>query len=150
MSKTSMKIRHQLLSVATRRGVAVHDLTPALTEFVANSAIDEGLLTVTSRHTTTALVVNENEERLLEDLEVFLNTLVPPGAAYRHNDIHLRQCPPNEPENAHSHIMAMLLGGSESIPVASGKLSLGTWQSVLLVELDGPRQREVALQLLGQ
>jgi len=66
-----------------------------------------------------------------------------------HNDIHLRDCPPHEPENAHSHLIAMLLGSSEVIPILDGELDLGRWQSVMLVELDGPRQRTVSVRLFG-
>ena len=67
-----------------------------------------------------------------------------------HNDIELRDCPEDEPENAHSHLAAMLLGSSESIPVVDGELQLGNWQSVLFIELDGPRERSITLQLWGE
>jgi secondary thiamine-phosphate synthase enzyme len=105
---------------------------------------------VASRHTTTALAINENEDRLLTDVKNFLQRLIPPGDHYLHNDIALRDCPPDEPENAHSHLAAMLLGSSEVIHLHHGKLVLGQWQSVMLYELDGPRQRKVAVQVCGK
>jgi secondary thiamine-phosphate synthase enzyme len=117
---------------------------------VSRSGIVDGFVTVTSRHTTTALTINENEERLLADIKNFLLRLIPPGDSYLHNDIALRDCPPDEPENAHSHLAAMLLGSSEVIHLHQGELVLGQWQSVMLCELDGPRERKVAIQIYGQ
>jgi thiamine phosphate synthase YjbQ (UPF0047 family) len=67
-----------------------------------------------------------------------------------HNDLHLRpDIPPDEPRNAHSHLIALLLGNHLSLPVVAGRLGLGRYQAVLLVELDGPRQRDVLVQLRG-
>ena len=139
----------RILTIATASGIALHDITPQIRDLVAESGIGSGFLTLTSRHTTTAITINENEERLLEDVRRFFTELAPPGEAYLHNDIHLRDCPPEEPENAHSHLMAMMLGSTESIPVVDGELVLGTWQSVLFFELDGPRRRTLNLQILG-
>ena len=100
------------------------------------------------QHTTTALVVNENEERLLADIEAFFLQLAPADRPYRHNDLHLRPgIPPDEPRNAHSHLIALMLGNHLSLPVVAGRLGLGRYQSVLLVELDGPRTRQVLVQL---
>ena len=65
-------------------------------------------------------------------------------------DIALRDCPPDEPENAHSHLAAMLLGSSEVIALADGVLQLGQYQSVMLYELDGPRKRIVNVQVYGE
>ena len=102
------------------------------------------------QHTTTALVVNENEERLLADIEAFFLQLAPADRPYRHNDLHLRPgIPPDEPRNAHSHLIALMLGNHLSLPVVAGRLGLGRYQAVLLVELDGPRTRRVLVQLHG-
>lgn len=109
-----------------------------------------GTITVSSAHTTTAITVNEYEQRLLDDIKKHFLKLAPEGLPYRHNDIHLRDCPENEPENAHSHLIAMMLGSSETIPVSDGQIQLGQYQSVMLVELDGPRQRTVNIHLVGQ
>ena len=103
-----------------------------------------------SRHTTTALAVNEYEERLLEDIKTYLRKLAPESEPYLHNDLHLRDVPEDEPINAHSHLMAITLNNSEVIPIVDGKLALGTYQSVMLLELDGPRQRQVFLQISGE
>ena len=145
-----MLIKYYPLRLTTGEGVALHDVTPQVRSCLNDSGIQNGFVTVTSRHTTTALTINENEERLLEDVKTFFMRLIPPQANYLHNDIHLRDCPPDEPENAHSHLAAMLLGSSEVIPVSNGALVLGQYQSILLVELDGSRVRTLTVQVCGE
>ncbi len=148
-----MVIEHEFLSIATTADLDICDLTPIVHEkvqqFLDQHGCQQGQVTLLARHTTTGLIINENEVRLWQDLKVWLKTLAPPTGHYRHNDLHLREVPPDEPINAHSHLMAIALGTQVTIPIVDGALTLGTWQSILLVELDGPRQRSVSLQLLG-
>jgi len=139
---------HHTLTLSTGPGIAL-DITPRIRTLIADSGIGTGFAILTSRHTTTAITINEHEERLLEDVQRFFTRLVPADDGYRHNDIALRDCPPDEPENACSHLIAMLLGSSEVIPILDKELDLGRWQSVMLVELDGPRQRTVSVRLFG-
>ena len=138
------------IELNTGSGIALHDLTADIEKAVWASGMQNGFVTVTSQHTTTAITINENEERLLDDVKAFLTRLVPPTDSYLHNDIALRDCPEDEPENAHSHLAAMLLGSSEVIALAQGRLLLGQYQSVMLCELDGPRERRVSVQVCGQ
>lgn len=145
-----MKIHSSLIEVASGDGIALHDLMPGLREAVRASGIQDGFVTVTSQHTTTAIGINEYEPRLLEDVKAFLSRLIPRAGRYMHNDIALHDCPPDEPENAHSHLAAMLLGSSEVIALAGGELVLGRYQSVMLYELDGPRDRRVRVQVYGE
>jgi secondary thiamine-phosphate synthase enzyme len=145
-----MLTKHYQLQLRTGDGIALHDVTPQIGSYLVESGTQNGFVTITSRHTTTALTINENEERLLEDVKTFFTQLIPPQAKYLHNDIHLRDCPPDEPENAHSHLAAMLLGSSEVVPVSEGRLVLGQYQSIMLVELDGPRERNVSVQICGE
>ena len=147
---TPLKIISSHIELTTGEGIALHDLMPGIKNTVAKSGIKNGFVTVTSQHTTTAIAINENEERLVEDVKTFLNRLIPPADKYLHNDIAARDCPPDEPENAHSHLAAMLLGSSEVIAVAEGELLLGQYQSVMLYELDGPRARKVNVQVYGE
>lgn len=144
-----MKMIHKHLEFDTGPGINLIDITSQLREIVATGDISNGMLSVTSRHTTTAITINENESRLLDDVRMFFADLVPTAKKYLHNDIHLRDCPQDEPENAHAHIIAMLFGSSEVISVVNGELDLGKWQSVMLIELDGPRKRTVSIQLMG-
>lgn len=145
-----MAIINKLIEIETNQGINIHNITPHIKDLIASTSIKNGQVLVFSRHTTTALAINENEERLLEDIKVFLEKLAPESEPYLHNDLHLRDVPPDEPINAHSHLMAMMLSTSEVIPIVEGKLALGTYQSVLFFELDGPRKRTVSCQISGE
>jgi secondary thiamine-phosphate synthase enzyme len=145
-----MPIINQIIEVETDKGIGIYNITPQIDEILKTTRINNGQVVVFSRHTTTALAINEYEERLLEDTKVHLRTLAPESGKYLHNDLHLRDVPPDEPINAHSHLMAMMLSTSEVIPVVDGQLALGTWQSVLLFDLDGPRKRTVLIQISGE
>ncbi|MEM8714557.1 MAG: secondary thiamine-phosphate synthase enzyme YjbQ [Cyanobacteria bacterium P01_G01_bin.4] len=146
-----MPITHHIVTIETGADLQLYNLTPHIEKLVAESSISNGHVLVFSRHTTTALAVNEYEERLLEDIKTYLNKLAPKDDRYLHNDLHLRpNIPDDEPENAHSHLMAITLSNSEMIPIVDGQLALGTYQSVLLFELDGPRRRTVSVQICGE
>lgn len=145
-----MKINSSFIELDTGQGISLHDITPEIKRAVVTSGIKTGFVTVTSQHTTTAIAINENEERLFMDVKSFLTRLIPPNAKYLHNDIALRDCPEDEPENAHSHLAAMLLGSSEVIALTEGELVLGQYQSVMLYEMDGPRKRRVSVQVYGE
>ncbi|GMH35934.1 hypothetical protein BSKO_03802 [Bryopsis sp. KO-2023] len=156
----NMGMVYRNISVETEPGVALYDITPQIEAVMEDCKVGQGFVNVISRHTTTGITINEFETRLVDDVRMFLRKLAPPGDAYLHNDLHLREAPENwpggweawadqEPENAHSHLCSMMLGNSESIPVLDGKLSIGQWQSVILVELDGPRKRSVGIQVVG-
>ncbi|MFC4246424.1 secondary thiamine-phosphate synthase enzyme YjbQ [Natribaculum luteum] len=112
--------------------------TVDVTDRVANAvpeAVDRGVCTAFVEHTTAALVVQENEPRLRGDVETFLSDLVP-NEGHAHDELD---------GNADSHLRATLLGPSVTVPVEDGSLAVGTWQSILLVECDGPRTRRVSV-----
>ncbi|MFN5697910.1 MAG: secondary thiamine-phosphate synthase enzyme YjbQ [Cyanobacteriota bacterium] len=136
------------LTLQTTGSFRCHDITAELQQLVNGAGLENGQLVAAGLHTTTALVVNEAEERLIDDMEAFFLELAAPQRAWRHNDLHLRPgVPPEEPRNAHSHLIALMLGSHLTLPVVEGHLGLGEYQSVLLVELDGPRLRQVLVQL---
>ncbi len=145
-----MAIVNHILNLETDCNIGIYNLSSQIETFVTANAILNGQVLICSRHTTTALSINEYEERLLEDIKAFLQKLAPAHQRYLHNDLHLRDVPEDEPENAHAHLMAITLSSSEVVPVVEGKLALGTYQSVLLFELDGPRHRTVFLQISGE
>ena len=145
-----MPIINQFIELETETGINIHNLTPKIEAIIANTKIKNGQVIVFSRHTTTALAINEYEVRLLEDLKNHFHKLAPPTDQYLHNELHLRDVPPDEPINAHSHLIAMMLNNSETIPLIDGQLALGKWQSVLFFELDGPRRRNVLIQISGE
>jgi len=117
--------------------VQLIDITPQVEALCSH--IQEGVCVVFTRHTTSAIVVNENEEGLKRDFISTLHTLIPKDRGYAHDRID---------DNAHSHLKAMILPTSVSIPVHDGKLMLGTWQRVFFVELDGPRSRRVLVSII--
>lgn len=145
-----MPIFNKIIELKTESGINIHNITPQIEAVIAETSIKNGQVIVFSRHTTTALAINEYEVRLLEDLKTYFAQLAPPTAKYLHNDLHLRDVPPDEPENAHSHLIAMTLNNSETIPLIDGRLALGKWQSVLFFELDGSRRREILIQISGE
>ena len=113
--------------------------------WVRASCVRDGVLTVTSPHTTARITRNEREPELQRDMVRFLDQLAPAGGDYGHN-----VAPVDDRLNAHAHLLGLFMPASETIPVTDGELVLGEWQALFLVELDGPRaQREVHLQLLG-
>jgi secondary thiamine-phosphate synthase enzyme len=142
---------HTLLAVETPGPTAFVDVTDQLTAMAAATGLRTGLLNVQTRHTTTAVVINEHEPLLLSDLEALLARLAPQAAAYRHDDpVRLMNLPPGERNNGHAHCRALLLPSSVCINVDGGRLQLGRWQRVFLVELDGPRTRQLSCLALGE
>ena len=144
-----MKQYHHIENIKTSEPISIIKLDDDINSAIAHSGLSDGFVIVSSRHTTTAITINEYEPRLLHDLKNWLVKLVPQSDKYLHNDIAARDCPADEPENAHSHLMAMLLGSSETIPIANRKMQLGEYQSVMLLDLDGPRERTVNIQVIG-
>jgi secondary thiamine-phosphate synthase enzyme len=147
-SRHSVHLSEAMLEVVTRQPIEFIDLTGLINSHLKAHGIEHGQVTVFSRHTTAAIKINEAEELLLEDFKQFLRRLCPPERDYHHNDMARRKPPiaPDERPNGHSHCMHLLLSTSETIPISGSRLALGTWQRVFLVELDGPRRREVVLR----
>lgn len=125
------------LRVRSRARVDLVDITGTVEATLPAQA--EGALALFTPHTTAALLVNEGEPGLLQDLVAWLERVAPREAAYAHNRVD---------RNADAHLRAVLLGPSLLVPVAGGRLHLGTWQRLFLAELDGPRSREVLVRLL--
>jgi secondary thiamine-phosphate synthase enzyme len=125
------------------------DITDQVAEVVRRSGIRNGMVHICSLHTTAAIRINENEPLLLADFRQLLERLVPRGN-YEHDDLTRRQgVPPSEPLNGHSHCQHLLLAASESVPLVDGRIHLGPWQRVFLIELDSPRPRRVTVQVMG-
>ena len=143
--------RHTRLSITTERPTQFIDLTDQIEEFVAASGIQDGLVNVQSLHTTAAIVLNEHEPLLLSDFSTLLARTAPRAYFYRHDDFDVRtvNMTPDERANGHAHCRALFLGASASLNLAAGRLQRGCWQRVFLVELDGPRTREVSVLILG-
>lgn len=136
-----MALKRDFVGLNTSQRVEIHDITHDVNDILKNSGIKDGLLNVYSRHSTSGVVINENESGLVKDFQLTLQKLVPEGAGYQHDRID---------NNADSHIRGFLLGGNQTIPVENGKMMLGTWQSIFFVELDGPRQRKLTVTVMGE
>lgn len=138
------------IDVQTSASFAFVDLTSQVAERVLASGVRTGVAHVHTCHTTTGLVLNENEPLLLSDLQRLLERLSPEALGYAHDDIARRGCPPEEPKNGAAHCRALLLPSSQCLPIRHGRLALGRWQSLFLVELDGPRRRMLRLTVTGR
>lgn len=138
------------IDVQTSESIAFVDLTSEVAARVLASGVRTGVAHVHTCHTTTGLVLNENEPLLLSDLRRLLERLSPGALGYAHDDIARRGCPPEEPKNGAAHCRALLLPSSQCLPIRHGRLALGRWQSLFLVELDGPRRRMLRVTLTGR
>lgn len=142
---TVAKATHQLLTVRTTTQLELINLNERVQNLVKAAGIEQGLVLVSSLHTTLGLMVNEWQEALLEDIRTMLGEVIPANREYRHNDPQFSDC---DRKNAHSHLQATLLGHSLTFGVIGGKLNLGRFQAIIAAELDGPRERQVTVQIL--
>lgn len=129
--------------VSTRGHTDIVDVTGPLQQAVADSGIREGILVAFVAGSTASLSHVEYEPGLLEDIPEALDRIAPPGDYHHHATW--------DDGNGHSHVRATLMGPSVSIPVRGGRLPLGTWQQVILLDFDNkPRRRRVLVQLMGE
>ncbi|MFC4543635.1 secondary thiamine-phosphate synthase enzyme YjbQ [Halosolutus amylolyticus] len=129
---------HATFSVETDARLTTVDVTDRIAAAVPDD-LETGTCTAFVQHTTAGLVVQEDEPRLRGDIESFLRDLVP-DEGHAHDELD---------DNADSHLRAAVVGPDVTIPVENGRLALGTWQSVLFVECDGPRTRTVSVTTIG-
>ena len=141
-----MKAFNASFTLASEEGTEVSDITKLVRDIVQNSPVTTGIALINTLHTTCALFVNEFQAALIEDLKGLVERLVPERGGYRHNDPRYSDC---ERGNAHSHLRAALLGRSIAVGVNNGELTLGRFQSIIFAEFDGPRKREIHVQLIG-
>jgi secondary thiamine-phosphate synthase enzyme len=143
--------KHTTIRIATDRATTFIDLTQNVEAFVAEAGIDTGLVNIQTLHTTTAILVNEHEPLLLADFGALLEKAAPANGSYQHDDPDIRTVNvlPGERPNGHAHCRALFLSTSACLNIVASRLRLGRWQRVFLVELDGPRIREVSILLVG-
>lgn len=140
-----MPIHLNTLTLATTAPIALIDITQEVRAACAETGVRDGLLTLMSRHTTACLNINESEAQLQKDMLTFLKRFVPRDGDYLHNI-----APVDDRDNAHAHLLGLMMTASVSIPIIDGELALGTWQSIFFVELDGPREaRGLLLQVMS-
>src|SRR3972149_6262746 len=126
--------------IKTRKSQEVVDITRQVADVVARARADEGICPVFVRHATAAIIINENADPgFRADVVTALDKLFPQGI-WEHDKVD---------DNGAAHLKAAILGPSETVPVSAGRLLLGTWQGIALVECDGPREREVLVDIRG-
>lgn len=127
-------------SISTSQHHEMVDITSKVNEVVKKSGVEKGLCNVFARHATAAIIINENyDPNICTDVLKALEKVLPDNAGYLHDHVD---------GNAGAHVKAATLGPSETIPIVDGKLHLGTWQAVMLVELDGPKKRIIHLSVI--
>jgi len=142
-----MKVFTSSFTLNTVEGTEVSDITKLVRDAVQQFPLSSGIALINTLHTTCALFINEYQAALIDDLKKMLERLVPERRGYRHDDPRYSDC---ERGNAHSHLRAALLGRSVAVGINEGELTLGRFQSVIFAELDGPRRREVTVQVIGE
>jgi secondary thiamine-phosphate synthase enzyme len=139
-----VRVRRFEYRIKTKGEGDVRDVTPLVEESVAKAEVREGLVNVFVTGSTAAVSTMEYEPGLIEDLSAALERIAPRGAEYKH---HLRW----GDDNGHSHVRATIVGPGLTIPVAEGRPLLGTWQQVVLIELDTrPRERSLVVTVMGE
>lgn len=129
-----------MIEISTSRKTEVIDITRRVEEEVRVSGVKDGIALIYATHATAAIVINEFEPRMEQDMVDAVSDMFT-NRRWRHDEID---------DNAKSHLRSMLLGPGEVVPVENGRLVLGTWQSIILVELDGPRsRRRVLVKVVG-
>jgi len=156
VSHATMKTFTYYLKVPSSSSPEFIDITDEVNGFLKDSGISGGMLLVFSRHTTSAIVIQENEPLLIEDFKALLENTASKDASYKHNDFDVRTVHMHENEcpNGHSHCQHLVLGSSEMVPVIDGEMPLGEWQRIFMVELDGMKgemvgSRDVIVQIMG-
>jgi secondary thiamine-phosphate synthase enzyme len=149
-NRTIPAVYREQLSYRTAGGGEFLDIVDDVATVVRKAGIQEGLVHVYSHHTTAAIRVNENEPLLLGDFKRLLARIAPTGG-YDHDDLERRvDAPSDEPLNGHAHCRHLLLSTSETIPIVNGKMALGRWQRIFLIELCSARPRQVTVQVIGE
>jgi secondary thiamine-phosphate synthase enzyme len=151
VSASMFAVYAETLTYTTGDAPQFIDITEHVRAVVERSGVHFGQAAVFSAHTTAAVILNEHEPLLLNDMARVLHRVAPADDYYEHNDFSIRtvNMHPDEFENGHSHCQHLFLGTSETIPVHEGEIRLGHWQRCFLVELDRGRRRRVTVQVLG-
>lgn len=142
----SYKVFNRIVDWITNDRLQLLNITERINEIVRKSGIRDGLVHLQSLHTTSAVFLNEWQDALLHDVKGFLEQMVERDRYYRHNDPQHSDC---ERKNTDSHLRGMLMGQTLCLQVRNASVLLGTWQSIIFAEFDGPRSRSLAVQVSG-
>ena len=141
-----MKTQLDTFVVRSSQKQELIDITADVIEATREAGIRNGFIGIFSQHTTAAVLVNEFQPALLSDIGDFLKRIIEDGVSYKHNSPEWSDC---DRGNATSHLRSLLFSNSVMLPVVDGIPVLGQFQSVIMAELDGPRERTIKIQFLG-
>ena len=146
-----MKILNKTIGLQTKELFDFTDITDEVKDFIKESQIKNGLVNIQSLHTTTAVIVNENEPLLIEDFKNNLEKTASQSLKYRHDNLDERTVNICKDEciNGHSHCKAIHLPVSAVLNLIEGEIQLGQWQRIMFVELDRSRPRKIQIQIVG-
>ncbi len=139
----AMRIRTAVIAIETNCRVEFLDITGRIEKFVRQCAIAEGMVVISSLHSTCSVLINEFQSALTADIAAFLERIAPRDVGWSHNHPECSDC---DRMNADAHLRALLLGSAVTVQVSGGDLVLGRWQRIILAELDGARVRHVRIQ----
>jgi secondary thiamine-phosphate synthase enzyme len=142
----SFKVYNRVIDWISSDRMQLTNITDRINDVVRKSGVKDGLVHLQTLHTTTAVFINEWQDALLHDVREFLEKMVDRNEYYRHNDPLYSDC---ERRNADSHMRGMLMGQTLCLQVRNASVLLGTWQSIVFAEFDGPRSRALAIQVQG-
>jgi secondary thiamine-phosphate synthase enzyme len=142
-----MKVFSTTFTLPTEERTEITDITKQVREALQQFPVQTGIALINTMHTTCALFINEFQAALIDDLKGLIERLVPERGPYKHDDPRYSDC---ERGNANAHLRAALLGRNIAVGVKDGELTLGRFQSIIFAELDGPRKREISVQVLGE
>jgi secondary thiamine-phosphate synthase enzyme len=138
------------VKLVTKKQFELVDITAALKQAITESSVKTGLAVVFNPHTTASIRLNHNEPLLLQDIMKTLYRLIPLDVSYSHDLFEVRnEVAVNERSNGHAHVKSFLLGSSESLAIENGTPILGAKQSLFFVELDGGRDRDYYIKIIG-
>jgi secondary thiamine-phosphate synthase enzyme len=140
------KVFNRVLDWITSERTQLLNITDRVNELIRKSGVKDGFIHVQSLHTTTGVFLSEWQDALVEDVREFFEKVVERETYYKHNDPQFSDC---ERMNADSHLRGMLMGQTLMLQVRNAAVLLGTWQSIVLAEFDGPRSRSVSVQICG-
>jgi secondary thiamine-phosphate synthase enzyme len=146
VNEGSYKVFNRVIEWVTSERLQLLNITERINDIVRKSGIREGLVHLQSLHTTTAVFINEWQDALLQDMKACLEQVIVRERYWRHNDPAHSDC---ERSNADSHLRGMLMGQTLCLQVRNATVLLGTWQSIIFAEFDGPRSRSLTVQVSG-
>ena len=147
-----MKTTYKTIEHQTKGLLDFIDITDEVTDFLKESGIKNGLVNVQNLHTSSGLILNENEPLLIEDFKLHLEKIVPRDLRYNHDDFGRRTVNLCDDEcvNGHSHCKAIYLPVNVTLNLINGEIQLGQWQRILFFELDRARKRRVQILIMGE